>query len=756
MRPVRINAGEAFFECFYDPDLSELSAWSVHDEGEAGLKVRQNWCWVEFDWHRPPHQGAPALCMDREYEPAIECDGYDDLLLSANLTHGSELHIALDTDAGSRERTRLFSEDGIREVHLPLDGATEIRSVRLQVREENIQSRYGLLNWIGLQNAALTEAHQKQFTQFHAGFDFSRYLTPEDTPLTFTPRYGIVIDAKDLEEVRRTHAAYLAAGATSSIVEKGETAMGFDPAALIDEFVNFWDNRYTRERMFDTHLLDFGVDLAECAILTKNAPMMRKAAMTALALCFCRNWDMGPATSFPGSTFDVRPFNFALCCHDIAIILDLCGECFSEFGTRFILRRLGEAGLGPINFAYWKYEYIYHCNQAAWFSYGRVIAYCVLMQHYPRVKPYLELAYAELNESIELSVSEDGGYPEGPGYSGCVARFACLAYYFYARSTGREMTDVLPPRILRMAGFAELIRSTLESADCVPVCDGGDFMNMAWSAVFAHLMPQSAFVEFYHRGKREAGGMPDTLRGLQLDATIPEEAPSAAPVSYMHDLGWFSSVREANGHHVKLFTMGNSPGAGHNHEDKGSFILEYAGEAFAMDSGMVSYEDPMCEILGNCQRHNMLLPFGSEFHGRPRPVNPVPAEIKPDFTADAEAVRLTLDLTPSWPGTYAKWIRTIDSPRPELYTITDEYALEKGEGVQFIWLTPLGVSVDGRNVTIRGRRGEARLAPSEGCRVRVEEMEFRRGHPPIASPQKRITFERSGRNGVLEVRVVLV
>ena len=51
MKPVRINAGEAFFECFYDPDLSELSAWEVRDEGEAGLNVRQKN--VLILWFRP-------------------------------------------------------------------------------------------------------------------------------------------------------------------------------------------------------------------------------------------------------------------------------------------------------------------------------------------------------------------------------------------------------------------------------------------------------------------------------------------------------------------------------------------------------------------------------------------------------------------------------------------------------------------------------------------------------------------------------
>ena len=46
-------------------------------------------------------------------------------------------------------------------------------------------------------------------------------------------------------------------------------------------------------------------------------------------------------------------------------------------------------------------------------------------------------------------------------------------------------------------------------------------------------------------------------------------------------------------------------GAGHNHEDKGSFVLEFAGETFAMDPGTCDYSNPLAEILSHCERHNM-------------------------------------------------------------------------------------------------------------------------------------------------------
>ncbi len=71
-----------------------------------------------------------------------------------------------------------------------------------------------------------------------------------------------------------------------------------------------------------------------------------------------------------------------------------------------------------------------------------------------------------------------------------------------------------------------------------------------------------------------------------------------------------ASVRRLGDDEVKLFIMGNKAGAGDAHEDKGSFVLEYAGDTFAMDPGTCDYAHPLSLTLKTCQRHNMLLPTG--------------------------------------------------------------------------------------------------------------------------------------------------
>ncbi|MFQ9800095.1 MAG: heparinase II/III family protein [Clostridia bacterium] len=46
-----------------------------------------------------------------------------------------------------------------------------------------------------------------------------------------------------------------------------------------------------------------------------------------------------------------------------------------------------------------------------------------------------------------------------------------------------------------------------------------------------------------------------------------------------------------------MVVLGNRSGAGHAHEDRGSFILEYAGQTFAMDPGTCDYSSSYSMML---------------------------------------------------------------------------------------------------------------------------------------------------------------
>ena len=104
------------------------------------------------------------------------------------------------------------------------------------------------------------------------------------------------------------------------------------------------------------------------------------------------------------------------------MILDLAGEMFTDAGRTYLMRRLAEEGIGPINYVAWRYEYIFHCNQLAYFNTGRMYAYLMLEREWPRVKPYTDLAYRDAIDNLETVIEPDGGSLEGPGYLNPIIR----------------------------------------------------------------------------------------------------------------------------------------------------------------------------------------------------------------------------------------------------------------------------------------------------------------------------------------------
>jgi hypothetical protein len=145
-------------------------------------------------------------------------------------------------------------------------------------------------------------------------------------------------------------------------------------------------------------------------------------------------------------------------------------------------------------------------------------------------------------------------------------------------------------------------------------------------------------------------------------------------------------------------------------------------------------------------------------------------DLKPRGAGDATRFHATLDVTPGWEGWFTKWHRTWDSPAPETLVITDDWAVEKGEGAIFHWTTRLPMRLKQGRVIIEGRRARAELIIPAGVEARLEELplldprrtavearweviQFAWKH---AATQPRLTLRQRGRSGTLRVEVRLV
>ena len=690
--------------------------------GASGLAQTRGWAFIIHQWQEPAPDGL-VLRMSRAYED-LDCSAYERLVTCLNLPEDSVTTIRAETDAGTRERTGEPSGAVRREEWLDLAGARRLLSVTVEVRTPRPGPGSGWLLWFALQHPGRLRSHLAQWSGI--GDTWEKYLQPPGFQPSFTPAYGLLVDAAELEAVRREFAH---SPATAELRAGADFALTVRPEDLIGEHLNFWSaNTLRRERDFNKMLSLHGPILAQAGLLWKDAALCRLAARFALCIASCERWEDSFWAHLRGCTSEQRGFVQAIATWDCALILDLCGEWFTPLGRDLVLRRIVMEGHGALCQASWWWEYMYHGNQLAWISPARLYGLLVLERHMPsrlgpyprpaasRVAPHTDIAWADLQDNLSKALLPDGGYLEGVSYFTYTARQAFLAATLRARGRGLDPRSLAAPALLRTDRLAEMLCSTDDNQDMILLADAM-FPVSEGLAFLAWLMPQSHWVTIYRKSLRRAGAAP-LLLALRLDREIPAQGPSFAPFREMPDTGLLCSVRRHGDELVKLLVLGNRSGGDHQHEDKGSFVLEFAGDTFAMDFGVLDYANPVTDQLKQAQRHNMLVPWGDG--ERPRPANPIFADIRPTGSGDATRFHARIDATAGWEGWFRTWRRTWDSPAPDRFVITDEWVLEKGRGVAFHWTTRLPMRIEGNRVLIEGRRGRAELRIPDGVTASLD------------------------------------
>jgi hypothetical protein len=773
MRVTPINSAEAVFESFFDEQLSELDQWTCDAPGAVGLKLIPSWAFVIVDWEKPAADGL-VLRMRRSYE-SLDCSNYDRLIVAINLPEDSTISLSAETDAGSRSRQGTPCGATRHEEWLPLEGAKHIHSLTVEVHTPRPVSGSAWLLWFGLQHTERVPQHLAQWDGYDEKWD--KYLQPPEFEPTFNPTYGLMLSAEELNEVRKEFAD---TELPRELRKVGEIARAIRPESLIAENINFWNfNGFRRERDMGKMITMHGPFAAQAGVLWKDKDLCRHAARFAMSLVHCDHWEDIFFAWMPGSSWDQRGFVQSMGVLECSMILDLCGEWFTPLGRELILKRISIEGHGAMCQASWWWEYMFHTNQMIWISPARLYGSLVLektmparCENYPRpaesrVAPHTEIIWKNVQDNLELALLPDGGYVEGAAYFTWVAKQVGFATLLYARGRDQDPRKLVPPSIYKTDRFAEMLCSTDEGQDMLLTGDAAYAVGEGM-AFLAWLMPESHWVTIYRKSLKRAGAG-SMLLPMKLDKEIPQQGPEFTPFIEMPDLGYMASVRKLGDEQVKLFLMGNKAGGDHQHEDKGSFILECAGDSFSFDFGSVDYSNPVTTLLKQCQRHNMLTPWSET--ERPCPANPIRTDVKPKGSGNDTSFHATIDATAGWEGWFTKWQRTWDSPTPDTIIITDEWAVEKGEGATFHWTTRLPIEIKDNRVIIQGRRARAEFDVPKGVEAvieqlplldprrqatddqRNEQIQFGWAH---AETQPRLTMRQRGTSGILQIKVQLI
>ncbi|GMV92895.1 MAG: hypothetical protein AMXMBFR82_26730 [Candidatus Hydrogenedentota bacterium] len=728
--PIPINVAEGVIEAFWDPEISGFAEWSVDDAQAHGLNVFQNWAAVDFQWVSAPSD-EPIVRMQKAFE--VDCSGYDTLLVKLTAPSGASVRLVADTDTGEHTSEHP-AEKGSYEYAVPLEAASVLRALSIEVYAGETGPGAGWVEWVALQNASKLNLYHERWD--YSGIDWRHHLVDDATPVTFQPTYGIFLTPDELESLRAEHRQAIADSGESRFTRLAAAAKDMDFERGIAEFAKSGGSDGGRVRDLDQPRLPGNPSLAEAALVLEDRALMVAAARYALSLATSRYWDRDFRSNFPTGPADDRAFRRSYTCEDIAVTLDLAGEIFSTAGRRYLMRRLSEEGIGKINYVSWKHEYIHHTNQLAYFNQGRMSACLVVEREYPRAKPYTDLALADTIGNIEDSILPDGGYAEGPSYFSAMARRNYTILKYYARARDVDLPDLVPIALRSTSDYAEALASTTPD-DVIPVGDSEAHLSDETLEAMVELMPGSYWQTLLNK-KRQAAGK-ELLSG---------KAPAPRPFVSLPNLGYISSYRMLDGQPVKLLILGNVSGADHAHEDKGSFVLEFGGEVFAMDLGSTSYSDPVHQLYKHAQRHNMLVPIGTD--ERPAPPIKLEADVIPTGKGNKNRFEAQIDATPGWEPYYERWIRTWSSPDPSTLVIEDDYALRKGTGVSFLWQTTLPCRQDGRKITITGTHGEVILTAPDDCDITIESI-------PIAggASQNRIAITKHDKVGALRMEVSL-
>jgi hypothetical protein len=673
------------------------------------------------------------------------------------------MHLWLKTDKETITKS-FMSKDPLKEYKLDLQGASEIRKIRIAFTAD--KKGIGIINfrWMGLQNEELYKKFLSRFEDIDTSWNM--YLKPDTFKPDFEPEYGLILTKEDIEHVRDKYEGKLD---ELKVVKAAKLAMQYPPEQMIGDYINLgFDNRYSRDHDRDKFLVGnanpnerqgcqgnaidgFGIQLAIAGTILQDEEMLRMAARYAMSIAFCTNWNMTAIGKTTGVLWDHRSYLQSMCVFHSAIILDLAGDVFTRYGKEIVLRRIVEDGMGQISFTSMKFNYIFRNNSLMLFQTGRMAGAMVAEQNYRSSGHTVPEIFDYMEQQTSNIFFEDGGFAEGPGYFTEVIRGFLVINYMYARMHDKDFKELIEPTLENSENYVAATLSTVPGQVFVPICDGSreDQIYNDYIPFMANLFPDSYWVFLSELMKGKEDRSPSELFTLLSMGEDKGLKPTKIPhFILMENNGMASSLREHNNKYLKIFVMGNSQNAGHNHEDVGSFILEWAGETYAMDPGMTYYSDPATFYYKYCQYHNMLLPYGVKTNERVHPIKRYrKGAVAPTGNGDSISFNATIDASETWDRYYKKWTRHFDSPSPDRLTIIDEYELTEGQGVEFIWNTELPVAIHGREIKIMGNNGHVLIEIPKDTEASLEKVD-------LGSLQhNRIIIRNKGVQGKIEINV---
>ncbi|MCL5998050.1 MAG: hypothetical protein M1546_18665 [Chloroflexi bacterium] len=531
------------------------------------------------------------------------------------------------------------------------------------------------------------------------------------------PQIGIFFGGEELETLRHKLTTGYLAPAFDQLRQQAQKDMHLIPEAEIGRLVPWPLRIFGRNR--DMHkTLTAGVmeRLAFVGLIDRNPEMSNMAARMALSAAHCEYWCESPMGIFPGASWHHRSFTEEIYCRACALVLDWAGFCLTPHGKQVIRDAIIMKGLPRIESDFKRMEYIRHMNQGIVFSSGRIIGTISLLPAYPRYRSLVEEAERDLHEMIDDYVHADGDTLEGMAYWNYTFSQSMPLFYALARYHGQTLQAYATPSLIKTGDYALGMLSTAgDGTTYLPINDA--HADQAYSpglvAAYCQISTRLEWRNLYANMMQTTQIAPDLYHMILAPQDLALARPLVEPkfVAFP-DVGQASTIRhDPEVGYTHLHLCSGPAFWGHYDEDKGSFILEAAGEVLALDRGVSNYDHPEANLMGFASRHNMVYPErpdGAEVH---QPTDVPGARLVSTLNGDG-VVAVTSDNAAAWPrGLFKTNLRRIFSPSATLFVFDDEVETEAPWAVSFRVHSVYPMRADGPAFWVQGERASLRIMP---------------------------------------------
>jgi hypothetical protein len=566
------------------------------------------------------------------------------------------------------------------------------------------------LRWWGVADAKLLAELLAARPQFDAGW--SGLIRPEAEWPEVEFARGLMFAERDLPALRERaghplwgpHFAVLEARARRSLSRNPETEIG--------DYLPWPDPRYLRER--ERGAEPWTVEPVLCALvgLVRQDPVLMRHALRYL-MCYVHttHWCQSAESRARGSVWDQRCFLEELATTTCALVYDWLYFALTDRARELVRMAIWDKGMSIIQRDLVKWEYLYTMNQGPWFCRALIMGGLVLEPVWPRVRPYVEQAFADMQEGMANYLLPDGGVDEGVGYFSVTLQAVIPGLMAYARARDKVIGEVLPPALTQSGQFVAVMSAmspgrVMMDGDNSSECFTGDAIALL-AAFYPHDVYANVAASTLLQFRGEVYYRQYLIDGPFAFVAAPLELPAPTCIvpefGCLPQTGQLTSRREVSpGRTVRLHVSGSKARASHTHFDKGAFTLELDETPVLIDRGMVSYDDLRSFTLKRTDLHNVLTPVRADGTALGQ-LSPEVAVI-PRGSGDARQFHATIDLTHVWRQVMRNYGREIKSAAPGAFTVCDWGELLTPHALNFNLHTRLPWQIDES-----GRRAELLL-----------------------------------------------